>query len=159
MIIDLTKLIYNNLYKLPVKGEVIVPLEMLKNTDIRRISPVKVEGYIFNNEEEYELHITIKGTMILPCARTLKDVEYPFSSEIDEIIGENDDNSLEINQNRLDIFPIVWQNILVDVPLRVLAPDASDEPVEGDGWRLITEDTNEEVIDPRLAKLKDYIKE
>jgi uncharacterized protein len=159
MIIDLTKLIYNNLYKLPIKGEVIVPKEMLKNTDIRRISPVKVEGYIFNNEEEYELYITIKGTMILPCARTLKDVEYPFSSEIDEIIGENDDNSLEINQNRLDIFPIVWQNILVDVPLRVLAPDASDKPVEGDGWRLITEDTNEEVIDPRLAKLKDYIKE
>ena len=114
---------------------------------------------IFNNEEDFELNITIKGTMILPCARTLKDVEYPFSSEIDEIIGENDDNSLEINQNRLDIFPIVWQNILVDVPLRVLAPDASDEPVEGDGWRLITEDTNEEVIDPRLAKLKDYIKE
>ena len=159
MIIDLTKLIYNNLYKLPIKGEVIVPKEMLKNTDIRRILPVKVEGYIFNNEEEYELYITIKGTMILPCARTLKDVEYPFSSEIDEIIGENDANSLEINQNRLDILPIVWQNILVDVPLRVLAPDASDEPVEGDGWRLITEDTNEEVIDPRLAKLKDYIKE
>ena len=132
---------------------------MLKNTDIRRISPVKVEGYIFNNEEDFELNITIKGTMILPCARTLKDVEYPFSNEIDEIIGENDDNSLEINQNRLDIFPIVWQNILVDVPLRVLAPDASDEPASGDGWRLITEDTNEEVIDPRLAKLKDYIKE
>ena len=159
MIIDLTKLIYNNLYKLPVKGEVIVPLEMLKNTDIRRISPVKVEGYIFNNEEEYELYITIKGTMILPCARTLKDVEYPFSSEIDEIIGENDDNSLEINQNRLDIFPIVWQNILVDVPLRVLAPDAKEELTSGDGWRLITEDTDEEEIDPRLAKLKDYIKE
>lgn len=159
MIIDLTKLIYGNLYKLPVKGEVIVPIEMLKNTDIRRISPVKVEGYIFNNEEDFELNITNKGTMILPCARTLKDVEYPFSNEIDEIIGENDDNSLEINQNRLDIFPIVWQNILVDVPLRVLAPDASDEPASGDGWRLITEDTNEEVIDPRLAKLKDYIKE
>ena len=47
----------------------------------------------------------------------------------------------------------------MDVPLRVLAPDASDEPASGDGWRLITEDTNEEVIDPRLAKLKDYIKE
>ena len=60
MIIDLTKLIYGNLYKLPVKGEVIVPIEMLKNTDIRRISPVKVEGYIFNNEEDFELNITIK---------------------------------------------------------------------------------------------------
>ena len=159
MIIDLTKLIYSNLYKLPIKGEVIVPDEMLKNTDIRRISPVKVNGYISNNNEEYELNITISGTMILPCARTLKDIEYPFSSEIDEVIGENDDDSLEINQNRLDIFPIVWQNILVDVPLRVLAPDAKEEPISGDGWRLITEDTNEEEIDPRLAKLKDYIKE
>ena len=159
MIIDLTKLIYSNLYKLPIKGEVIVPDEMLKNTDIRRISPVKVNGYISNNNEEYELNITISGTMILPCARTLKDIEYPFSSEIDEVIGENDDDSLEINQNRLDIFPIVWQNILVDVPLRVLAPDAKEESLEGDGWRLITEDTNEEAIDPRLAKLKDYIKE
>ena len=157
MIIDLTKLIYSNLYKLPIKGEVIVPDEMLKNTDIRRISPVKVNGYISNNNEEYELNITISGTMILPCARTLKDIEYPFSSEIDEVIGENGDDSLEINQNRLDIFPIVWQNILVDVPLRVLAPDAKEESLEGDGWRLITEDTNEEAIDPRLAKLKDYI--
>ena len=158
MIIDLTKLIYSNLYKLPIKGEVIVPDEMLKNTDIIRISPVKVNGYISNNNEEYELNITISGTMILPCARTLKDIEYPFSSEIDEVIGENDDDSLEINQNRLDIFPIVWQNILVDVPLRVLAPDTSDAPQEGDGWKVISEEEDKkETIDPRLAKLKDYI--
>lgn len=159
MKIDLTKLIYNNLYKMPVKGEIIIPDEMLENTDIRKISKVEVEGFILNNEEEYELDIDVSGVMILPCARTLKDVNYPFNIKINEVIGENDDNSLEIIQNRLDIFPIVWQNILVDVPLRVLAPDAKEESLEGDGWRLITEDTNEEAIDPRLAKLKDYIKE
>ena len=159
MKIDLTKLIYNNLYKIPVKGEIIIPDEMLENTDIRKISKVEVEGFILNNEEEYELDIDVSGVMILPCARTFKDVNYPFNIKINEVIGENDDNSLEIIQNRLDIFPIVWQNILVDVPLRVLAPDAKEESLEGDGWRLITEDTNEEAIDPRLAKLKDYIKE
>ena len=97
--------------------------------------------------------------MTLLCARTLKKVNRQFDIQIDEIIDENSDNSLEIIQNSLDIFPIVWQNILVDVPLRVLAPDAKEESLEGDGWRLITEDTNEEAIDPRLAKLKDYIKE
>ena len=159
MKIDLTKLIYNNLYKIPVKGKIIIPNDMLENTDIRKISKVEVEGFILNNEEEYELDINVSGVMILPCARTLKDVNYPFNIKINEVIGENDDNSLEIIQNRLDIFPIVWQNILVDVPLRVLAPDAKEESLEGDGWRLITEDTNEEAIDPRLAKLKDYIKE
>lgn len=158
MKIDLTKLIYNNLYKIPVQGEIIIPSDTLKNTDIRRISPVKVSGYVFNNEESYELDININGKMVLPCCRTLKDVDYPFNIHIDEIIGENNDNSLEIIQNSLEIFPIVWQNILVDVPLRVLAPDAELKNVLGDGWRLITEESNEEKIDPRLAKLKDYIK-
>ena len=159
MVIDLTKLMYNNLYKIPVTGEIMVPEDMLKNTDIKKISPVKVDGFILNNEETYELDINVSGVMILPCARTLKDVEYPFDININEKLEENDDNSLEIIQNRLEIFPIVWQNILVDVPLRVLAPDAKEESLEGDGWRLITEDNDKEEIDPRLAKLKDYIKE
>ena len=157
--IDLTKLIYGGLHKIPISGEVMVPDELLNSTDIRRITPVKVSGYVFNNDDEYELDINVKGTMILPCARTLKDVNYPFNIDINEIIGENDDNSLQIIQNRLEIFPIIWQYILVDVPLRVLAPDAKEEPLQGNGWRLITEESNEEKIDPRLAKLKDYIKE
>ena len=159
MNIDLTKLIYGGLYKIPISGEIMVSDDILNGTDIRKISQIKVSGYISNNDEDYELNINVTGTMILPCARTLKDVEYPFNIDIDEIIGENDDNSLEIIQNRLEIFPIIWQYILVDVPLRVLHPDAKEESLEGDGWRLITEDDEKEVIDPRLAKLKDYIKE
>lgn len=159
MKIDLTKMLYSNLYKLPIKGEIIVPDSMLNKTSIKEITPVKVEGFIYNNDSEYELDIRIHGVMTLLCARTLKKVNRPFDIQIDEIIDENSDNSLEIIQNSLDIFPIVWQNILVDVPLRVLAPDAKEELTSGDGWRLITEDTDEEEIDPRLAKLKDYIKE
>ncbi len=159
MNLDLTKLIYNNLYKIPVEGKVIIPDEFLEGTEIRKITPVKVSGYILNNGEKYVLDINITGTMVLPCARTLKDVNYSFNIDINEVIDENNDNSLEIIQNRLEIFPIIWQNILVDVPLRVLAPDAKEESLEGDGWRLITEDEDKEEIDPRLAKLKDYIKE
>ena len=159
MRVDLTKLLNTNLYKIAVDTELTILPEYLVGTDIKSITPVKVSGYVYNNEEELSLEMVASGTMILTCARTLKDVEYPFNIEIDEIIGENEDNSLEIVQNSLDIFPIVWQNILVDVPLRVLHPDAKEESLEGDGWRLITEDDKKEVIDPRLAKLKDYIKE
>lgn len=159
MQIDLSKLIYNNLYKIPIDKEIIVPDYMLISTDIRRITPIKVKGFISKVLEEYELDVKITGTMILSCARTLKDVEYPFDIDINEIIDENRESSVEIIQNRLDIFPIIWQYILVDVPLRVLAPDAKEQSLEGDGWRLITEDDKKEVIDPRLAKLKDYIKE
>lgn len=159
MEIDLTKLIYNNLYQLQINDKLDIPKEYLVNTDIRSISKVNVSGFIADNEEQYELNIVISGQMILPCARTLKDVNFPFNIEINEIIGENNENTLQIIQNRLDIFPIIWQYILMDVPLRILAPDAKEEPLEGDGWRLITEDEQKEVIDPRLAKLKDFIKE
>lgn len=159
MSVDLTKLIYGNLYKIPVSEEITIEDNMLKNTDIRRISPIKVNGYILNNDDDYELDIRVTGTMILPCARTLKDVEYPFDIQINEVIGENSDNSLEIIQNRLEIFPIIWQYILVDVPLRVLHPDAKEESIQGDGWRLITEDDKKEVIDPRLMALSEFNKE
>jgi len=159
MNIDLSKLINGNLYRIPISGDVIVPEEYLENTDIRKITPVKVEGYILDNEEEYSLEITISGVMTLGCARTLKDVEYPFNIEINEIIDEKEDNSLEIIQNSLDIFPIIWQNILADVPLRVLSSDAKDEKLEGDGWRLITEETQKDEIDPRLKDLDKFIKE
>ncbi len=159
MKIDLSKLIYNNIYKISINEELIIPKDNLNGTDIKKISPVNVNGYVTYNDEEYNLEITISGIMTLSCARTLKDVEYPFNIEINEVIGENNDNSLEIVQNSLEIFPIIWQYILMDVPLRVLHPDAKEESLEGDGWRLITEDDKKEVIDPRLAKLKDYIKE
>lgn len=159
MIIDLTKMIYNNLYKVPVSGIINISDDVISNTDIRRISPVKVSGFLYNNDEEYELNINIKGEMILPCARTLKDVKYPFDIDINEIIDEKNEFDVKIIQNRLDIFPIIWQYILVDIPLRVLAPDAKEKPLQGSGWRLITEDDKKEKIDPRLEGLSKFIKE
>ena len=159
MIIDLTKMIYNNLYKIPVNGVINISDDAISNTDIRRISPVKVSGFLYNNDEEYELNINIKGEMILPCARTLKDVKYPFDIDINEIIDEKNEFDVKIIQNRLDIFPIIWQYILVDIPLRVLAPDAKEKPLQGSGWRLITEDDKKEKIDPRLEGLSKFIKE
>ena len=159
MIIDLTKMIYNNLYKIPVNGVINISDDVISNTDIRRISPVKVSGFLYNNDEEYELNINIKGEMILPCARTLKDVKYPFDIDINEIIDEKNEFDVKIIQNRLDIFPIIWQYILVDIPLRVLHPDAKEKPLQGSGWRLITEDDKKEKIDPRLEGLSKFIKE
>ena len=108
MNVDLTKLMYGNLYEIPIKAEITMPKERLNGTDIKEISPVKVNGYVSYDGEEYCLNINVTGTMTLSCARTLKDVLYPFNIDIDEVIGENNDNSLEIIQNRLDIFPTSW---------------------------------------------------
>lgn len=159
MIIDLTKLITQNIYEIPVSGEINVPKEYLDGTEIRKISTIKVNGFISYDGETYNLNVEISGIMTLGCARTLKDVERPFVIKIDEIIDENNDNSLKIIQNRVDIFSIIWENVLVDVPLRVLHPSADNMLTEGDGWKLTSEEEKKETIDPRLAKLGEYFKE
>ena len=159
MKIDLTRLMYGQTNQLQVDEEMEVPNELLINTDITRMSNVNVKGIITTNNDAYDMEVTANGYMILPCARTLKEVKHDFNIQISERFGDENEEGLQIIQNKVDIFPIIWQYILSDVPLRVLHPDAKESPLSGDGWRLITEDDEKEVIDPRLAKLEKYKEE
>ena len=95
-------------------------------------------------EDEYCLNGTLSGIMILPDDITLEDVEYKFETEIDENFTDNDEkneNILKIMQNTIDILPILWQNIIVEIPLKVTTSEGVD--LKGDGWRLISEEDYE----------------
>lgn len=157
MIVDLTKLFNSNLYKIDVNGKIDVDTSFFKNTDIIRMSTLDVNGFISYDEELLMLNINVKGDMTLPCSRALKEVKVPINIDIEEEIDENNEKVVEIVQNRVDIFPIIWQYILMDVPLRVLAPDAQNSINGGEGWRLIEEeDDKKEEIDPRLMALSKF---
>ena len=73
--------------------------------------------------------------MTIPCSRTLKPTEYEFETEIEE----NIENTKKI-QKTIDILPIIWENILMEIPIRIINPEAKDLKVKGDGWELITSD-------------------
>ncbi len=120
----------------------------LDNTGILKLDDVLIEGTIDYN---FNLSVLVKGVMILPCAVSLKPVEYPFEIELNEHIEENLKNS----QNILDIFPIIWENILMEIPLRVVSDDLSDVKTSGNGWKLI--DEKEKSINPELEKLKNLL--
>ena len=89
------------------------------------------------------MSLIIDGVMTLPCSVTLKDVLYPFHIET-EVKISNDDENLEeyvkIIQNSIDILPIIWQNIALEIPLKVVSDDVSDTPTSGDGWKLVSLD-------------------
>jgi uncharacterized protein len=53
--------------------------------------------------------------------------------------------------------PIIWQNIVVEIPMRVISPNLSNVKLEGDGWKLLTEDEENDELDPRLDKLRDLL--
>lgn len=120
--------------------------EQLEGTEILKLDNVNISGEIFKNSlDNIELSLKVEGIMVLACAITLKPVDYPFNIEItgelDEIMSEIED--FEKNyQNTLDIFPIIWENILMEVPMRVVSPDVTDEDLvkEGNGWKFITDE-------------------
>ena len=135
--------------------------EELKNTEIRKLDNLKVEGYINKDVmNNLYLNIDISGEMILPCAVTLKDVNYPFSVSVsgnfDEIVNEIE-NFDKKSENSIDIFPIIWENILMEIPMKVVSEDAHNYHAEGNGWKLITDESDHVEVNPELEKLKELL--
>ena len=94
--------------------------------------------------------------MVIPCAITLKPTEYPYNIQIKGTLSEILNKNEEIFTNTLDIFPIIWENILMEIPMRVVSPDAEDIKLEGEGWRLVTD---EDITSSPLIELEDLIKD
>ena len=136
MIIELFDLITNG-KTINIDNDVTIPNELIKESTIRRLNNIHFKGCIKKLiDDTYQLEGTISGIMILPDDITLEDYEYNFTSEIEEKIEETSINS----QKTLDITGILWQNILVEIPLKAVNEKNKDLTLEGDGWRLIKED-------------------
>ncbi|MBB6455013.1 uncharacterized protein HNQ94_003507 [Salirhabdus euzebyi] len=143
-------------------------LETLNN-DIRRIPPVKVQGEVTMRGQTITFQFSISGIMVLPCARTLVDVEYPFTIDSIEVFStsqhhQEDENEIhEIHGEVLDLMPYIKENILLEVPLQVFASNESlseNNLDEGQGWQFLDENKEtEQKVDPRLAKLSQFFDE
>ena len=118
--------------------------EELKDTEIISLDNLKVKGDISKNSmNEYIIDVDVTGTMVLPCSLTLKPVNYDFQTKIEGNIEElykEIGKNLENNQKTLDILPIIWENILMEIPMKVVSSDLSDVKTKGDGWELITDE-------------------
>ena len=134
----------------------------LEGTDLLELNNVKIKGIISKDTlDNYSIDLNVDGVMVLPCAITLEPVNYPFSVKIsgnlEEMLEEINENSKKI-ENSIDIFPIIWENILMEIPMKVVSEKAKDIKLEGDGWRLITDEKREE-INPEFAKLNQLFEE
>lgn len=159
MNIDLTNLKNRSTKKLTIHENVIVDKELLNQTELMDLKDVDVEGDLFlDSLDEYQLSIEIHGIMILPCAITLQPVDYPFHIEVEgnvyDLMNEIDENAKK-SENSIDIFPIIWENILMEIPLRVVAEDAKEVTMAGDGWRFVTDTETKKSTNSELEKLKD----
>lgn len=134
--------------------------EEISGTDLIKLDDVKINGEIFKNSlGNIELSINVSGIMVLPCAITLEPVDYPFNidinGDIDELMDNFEENSTNF-KNTIDILPIIWENILLEIPMRVVSPNIKNKKIDlsGDGWKFVTDE--EENNNP-LSELLDYI--
>lgn len=144
MILDLTRLINNYVEEIKINEKLFFGDKYIKNTEIRKLSEIIVEGCIScTTEKLYDLNFIVKGEMVLPCAITLEDVNYPFCININEILSEwdlDDEKYIKIINNSIDIMPIIWENIVMEIPLKVVSKKAAKIKMEGDGWRFISDE-------------------
>lgn len=153
MTIDLFNLVVNN-KTINIDSDIIIPNEYLENSDIRRLNNIHFKGNIKKLvDDTYSLEGVLSGTMILADDITLEDYEYNFTSEIEENIEETSINL----QKTLDITDILWQNILIEVPSKVVNDKNKNIKLEGNGWRLISEDDLNSKNNP-LSELEDLLR-
>ena len=162
--IDLNKLYDRNIDKIELNEEYTIPSELITDERIKSLTPVKVKGFINlvqddDLEEQIYISCNITGRMMLEDSISLEEIPYDFSINYDDYLEEN----LKNNENRLDIFPFLWENIELEVPIKY-TKEKDLEKFHGNNWRVVSEEEIEsrEPINennPFKQLLDDYKKE
>ena len=148
MNISLIKLFSGVVDRIDINEEITIPEEYY-TYDIKSISPVKLDGYLYLDElDNLSINLNVKCNLTLKSSISLKDVDFPININIDEL--DFDDENKKIT-NSIDLIPIIWQNILIEIPIRVT--DSSNDENIYDKY------IKKEEIDERLSKLKDFLDE
>lgn len=136
IMINLIPILSNIEEYIEINEEYVIDSLKLKESDIIELSKVKVNGTIKKkNDDEIYLDINVSGKMKINDSITLDEVWYPFSFEIDE----NLDEFVQKDENSLDIMEVLWQNIVLEVPLRYTTTE-DYSCYQGDGWKLVSEE-------------------
>ena len=128
--------------------------EQYHHPDILKLSEVLVDGDIVLKDFKDAFVGVIKGSMVLADSISLEEVSYPFEIDFDDYLPEN----YIKNENTLDIFGFLWENIVLEVPLRFTKVQDLSK-YHGDGWRIIREDERRNENNPFLKLLNDFEEE
>ena len=143
---------FNDSYKL---NEIVnIPKTYFENSSVKKLDNIKVEGKLYYDpEDNLYADVAISGNMVLADDISLEEVLYPFSIEYNDILDEN----LKNNQNTLDLFEFLWENIVLEVPLKFTKVTNLSE-FHGDGWKLISEEDRISSSNPFNDLLKNFDK-
>ena len=119
--------------------------ERFQHPDITHIEAVHVEGRMIIRDAKYVFDLSIDTVIHMQCAYTMADVPVEIQVDVEEIFSDDPSDHL-IDSNEIDLFPIVWMNIVAEKPMRVIAKGAKKE----------FEEAEESKVHPGLQGLEKY---
>src|SRR6056297_795726 len=125
-----------------------------RNKKIEVDGPLKISLDVLKAEDSFVLTGKILGALILQCSRCLKEFSYPIEVEIsDELFIEDIEDLHNVN-----VIPILVSDIILEIPIKPLHDENCKGLCSVCGQDLNEGecDCEEEIVDPRLAKLKDF---
>jgi uncharacterized protein len=124
-----------------------------EDSDILHISETEVDGEIDIIDELYYFDMSIKTTLTVLGARSLKPVKLPLDFTVRETFTEDEEDEYrQVDGLTIDLLPVIWSNIYLEKPMRVIHPDYTDD------HRFDPKNKEKGVKDghPAFQKLKDY---
>ena len=161
MDIDLSLLHSKTKEEIDITNTYTIPKEYYESTIVEKAENIKVTDKVYMNssiydadEEEDYIKAKIEGDIILTDSISLEPVSYPISIDFDDILEQN----CKKDENTLDIFQFLWENIVLEIPLQFTkVKDLSK--FHGDGWKLVSEDELTTRNNPFSDLLKDFEEE
>ncbi|RDY28693.1 DUF177 domain-containing protein [Romboutsia weinsteinii] len=138
------------------------------------ISPLNLNGKISNTNKGLYLNADVDFTILDHCARCLENVEVSIEYSIQGFLVKEEDfdeDSFEdydafiYDNQEINLVKVIEQTIGFNMPLSILCKEECKGLCQDCGANLNKEEcscseiaNDEEIIDPRFAKLKDIFK-
>ena len=173
MQINLDKLIRREIDKIDLNFSQKIDTINYCDNSYKLTSPINVNGKVSNTNKGLYLDIDVDFTILDNCARCLDEVEVPIEYSIEGFLVKEgfdedefeEDDAFIYDGQELNLVGIIEQTLDFNIPARILCNEECQGLCHECGANLnkqecsCSEDANdEEIIDPRFAKLKDIFK-
>ena len=115
--------------------------------------------------KEINISGDIEAILKIPCSRCMEDIEYKIKTDFSKDVKFDDNDSDEvieyINGYNLDLEKLVLNELIINLPMKVLCSDTCKGICNQCGVNLNKDSCNcdKSDIDPRLAVFKDLFNE
>lgn len=128
-----------------------------RNPEILDLKDVTATGRVAYDTGLYILDYQLTYTIVLASSRSMEPVELQESYPVTEVFAEDaqseadiealeEDLILPIEGGRIDLSESVADNVLLNIPLKVLTPEEESGHgfIEGNDWKIMTEEEYQE---------------